>query len=128
MKNFTYYRPKTAEAAVALLDAKWGTCELLAGGTDLHDLQKEYVAQPDKVVSLGAIGLTINPATDTIYVANIQDTSVSLINGATTQSLAAARTKPAPRSGSSPVAALSTRNRTKRLARASSASCRCSTR
>jgi xanthine dehydrogenase YagS FAD-binding subunit len=55
MKNFTYYRPKTAGEAVALLDAKWGTAELLAGGTDLHDLQKEYVAQPDKVVSLGAI-------------------------------------------------------------------------
>src|SRR5690242_20262494 len=55
MKNFTYYRPKTAEQAVGLLDQKWGTAELLAGGTDLLDLQKEYVAQPDKVVSLGGI-------------------------------------------------------------------------
>ncbi len=55
MKNFTYYRPKTAEEAVGLLDSKWGTTELLAGGTDLLDLQKEYVAQPDKVVSLSAI-------------------------------------------------------------------------
>ncbi len=52
MKNFTYYRPGSAEQAVALLDAKWGTSELLAGGTDLLDLQKEYIAQPDKVVSL----------------------------------------------------------------------------
>jgi xanthine dehydrogenase YagS FAD-binding subunit len=56
MKNFTYYRPATVEQAVGLLDAKWGTTELLAGGTDLHDLQKEYVAQPDKVISLGGIG------------------------------------------------------------------------
>lgn len=55
MKNFTYYRPATAEQAVGLLDAKWGTSELLAGGTDLLDLQKEYVAQPNKVVSLGAV-------------------------------------------------------------------------
>jgi len=55
MKNFTYYRPKTAEEAVGLLDSKWGTAELLAGGTDLLDLQKEYVAQPDKVVSLGGV-------------------------------------------------------------------------
>src|SRR5713101_157322 len=55
MKNFTYYRPKTAEEAVGLLDSKWGTAELLAGGTDLLDLQKEYVAQPDKVVTLGGI-------------------------------------------------------------------------
>src|SRR5438128_3086324 len=55
MKNFTYYRPKTAEEAVGLLDEKWGKAELLAGGTDLLDLQKEYVAQPDKVVSLTGI-------------------------------------------------------------------------
>src|SRR5437660_6625246 len=55
MKNFTYYRPKTADEAVGLLDAKWGTTELLAGGTDLLDLQKEYIAQPDKVVSVSAI-------------------------------------------------------------------------
>ena len=52
MKNFTYYRPTTAEQAVGLLAAEWGTTELLAGGTDLLDLQKEYIAQPDKVVSL----------------------------------------------------------------------------
>src|SRR5258708_12833219 len=56
MKNFKYYRPETVEQAVSLLDEKWGTSELLAGGTDLLDLQKEYIAQPDKVVSLSAIG------------------------------------------------------------------------
>jgi xanthine dehydrogenase YagS FAD-binding subunit len=55
MKNFTYYRPATAEEAVGLLDAKWGTSELLAGGTDLLDLQKEYIAQPDKVISVNGI-------------------------------------------------------------------------
>lgn len=56
MKNFTYFRPTSVEQAVALLDTRWGTTELLAGGTDLLDLQKEYVAQPDKVVSLRALG------------------------------------------------------------------------
>jgi xanthine dehydrogenase YagS FAD-binding subunit len=55
MKNFTYFRPTTAEDAVGLLDSKWGTAELLAGGTDLLDLQKEYVAQPDKVISISAV-------------------------------------------------------------------------
>jgi xanthine dehydrogenase YagS FAD-binding subunit len=55
MKNFTYYRPKTTDEAVGLLEDKWGAVELLAGGTDLHDLQKEYIAQPDKVVSLNGI-------------------------------------------------------------------------
>jgi xanthine dehydrogenase YagS FAD-binding subunit len=60
MKNFTYYRPTTAEAAVALLENSWGNTELLAGGTDLHDLQKEYVAQPGKVVSVTAIGGPFN--------------------------------------------------------------------
>jgi xanthine dehydrogenase YagS FAD-binding subunit len=56
MKNFTYHRPATAEQAVALLDNMWGSSELLAGGTDLLDLQKEYVAQPDKVISLRDLG------------------------------------------------------------------------
>jgi xanthine dehydrogenase YagS FAD-binding subunit len=55
MKNFTYYRPTKAEDAVGLLDTKWGTSELLAGGTDLLDLQKEYVSRPDKVISLGGL-------------------------------------------------------------------------
>jgi xanthine dehydrogenase YagS FAD-binding subunit len=57
MKNFTYHRPKSPKEAVALLSDRWGPTELLAGGTDLLDLQKEYVAQPDKVVSLAEVGL-----------------------------------------------------------------------
>src|SRR6476660_3984335 len=56
MKNFTYYQPSTVEQAVGLLGETWGPAELLAGGTDLHDLQKEYVAQPDKLVSLTILG------------------------------------------------------------------------
>ena len=55
MKNFTYHQPTSVATALPLLDDKWGKTELLAGGTDLHDLQKEYVAQPEKVVSLTAI-------------------------------------------------------------------------
>src|SRR6184192_2263552 len=55
MKNFTYLRPESAEQAVGLLDSKWGKVELMAGGTDLIDLQKEYIAQPDKVVSLSGL-------------------------------------------------------------------------
>jgi xanthine dehydrogenase YagS FAD-binding subunit len=74
MKNFTYYRPTSPDQAVALLDNNWGTSELLAGGTDLLDLQKEYVAQPDKVISLGSIpilgGIAVAPlspaAADTV--------------------------------------------------------------
>jgi xanthine dehydrogenase YagS FAD-binding subunit len=52
VKNFTYHRPATLEQVIPLLDERWGPTEMLAGGTDLHDLQKQYVAQPDKVVSL----------------------------------------------------------------------------
>src|SRR5437763_7056949 len=70
MKNFTYFRPSTPEQAVALLDGKWGTAELLAGGTDLLDLQKEYVAQPNKVISLSGIaplaGVKVNGKTVTV--------------------------------------------------------------
>lgn len=56
MKNFTYYQPTTVQQAVGLLDGdRYGTSELLAGGTDLLDLQKEYIANPDRVISLTAI-------------------------------------------------------------------------
>src|SRR5262249_3307960 len=55
MKNFTYFRPTSVDQAVALLENRWGNTELLAGGTDLLDLQKEDVAQPARVVSLGGI-------------------------------------------------------------------------
>jgi xanthine dehydrogenase YagS FAD-binding subunit len=52
MKNFTYFRPNTAEQAVGLLEARYGNTEMLAGGTDLLSLQKDYIAQPGRVVSL----------------------------------------------------------------------------
>jgi xanthine dehydrogenase YagS FAD-binding subunit len=55
MKNFTYFRPVSVDQAVALLEPRWGNTELLAGGTDLHARQKEYVAQPSRVVSLSGI-------------------------------------------------------------------------
>ena len=55
MKNFTYFRPTTAEQAVSLLQAQYGNTEMLAGGTDLLSLQKDYIAQPGRVVSLGGI-------------------------------------------------------------------------
>jgi xanthine dehydrogenase YagS FAD-binding subunit len=56
MKNFTYHRPATIQQALPLLGEKWGPTELLAGGTDLLDRQKEYVSQPDQVVSLTGLG------------------------------------------------------------------------
>ena len=69
MKNFAYYRPRTKEEAVGLLDSKWGTTELLAGGTDLLDLQKQYIAQPDKVISIKGVGLTgIKVAGDSVQI------------------------------------------------------------
>ena len=63
MKNFTYYQPKSVESAVGLLGEQWGKVELLAGGTDLMDLMKEYVAQPDKVVSLTGVNGSWNKIT-----------------------------------------------------------------
>jgi xanthine dehydrogenase YagS FAD-binding subunit len=56
MRNFQYFRPTTAEQAVGLLENRWGNTEMLAGGTDLLDRQKEYVSQPGRVVSLSGIG------------------------------------------------------------------------
>ena len=80
MKNFTYFRPTTAEQAVTLLEARWGNTEMLAGGTDLLALQKEYIAQPGRVVSLNGIA-----GLQTIVVGR---TSVSLGAGVTLATIA----------------------------------------
>jgi xanthine dehydrogenase YagS FAD-binding subunit len=55
VKNFTYHQPTTLQQALPLLETEWGKVELLAGGTDLLDRQKEYISQPERVVSLTAL-------------------------------------------------------------------------
>jgi DNA-binding beta-propeller fold protein YncE len=49
-------------------------------GTDHSGCGQTPTAAPS---GFGAVGVAIDPATNTIYVSNIQDTSVSVINGAT---------------------------------------------
>ena len=55
MEAFEYASPTTKEAAVKLLAAKWGETEVLAGGTDLLSLMKDYVTSPKRLVSLQAV-------------------------------------------------------------------------
>jgi DNA-binding beta-propeller fold protein YncE len=61
-----------------------GTVSVINGatcnGTNHSGCGQTPTAAP---AGFGAVGVAINPATGTIYVANIQDTSVSVINGAT---------------------------------------------
>src|SRR2546426_535463 len=52
MQAFEYASPKTTEEAVKLLASDWGQTEVLAGGTDLVSLMKDYVSTPNRVVSL----------------------------------------------------------------------------
>ncbi len=89
MKNFTYYRPKTAEEAVSLLDNKWGTAELLAGGTDLLDMQKEYVAQPEKVVSVNGLGKEFTSIKAGPYPPGTQPRTATIGAGVTLAAIAA---------------------------------------
>ena len=49
MQAFEYAAPTSVEAAVALLGAD---SQVLAGGTDLVSLMKEYVVSPKRIVSL----------------------------------------------------------------------------
>src|SRR5438093_1116018 len=52
MQAFEYASPKTTEEAVKLLASDWGQTEVLAGGTDLVGLMKDYVSAPNRVVSV----------------------------------------------------------------------------
>ncbi len=55
MEAFEYAKPTTKEGAVKLLAASWGETEVLAGGTDLLSLMKDYGSKPKRLVSLSGI-------------------------------------------------------------------------
>jgi xanthine dehydrogenase YagS FAD-binding subunit len=64
MQSFEYANPATTKEALGLLADRWGEVDLLAGGTDLLALMKDYVHTPRRVVDikgikeLGGIGKT----------------------------------------------------------------------
>jgi xanthine dehydrogenase YagS FAD-binding subunit len=52
MQAFEYASPTTVHEAVGLLGAHWGEVDVLAGGTDLLSLMKEYIETPRRVVNI----------------------------------------------------------------------------
>src|SRR5215472_4651981 len=55
MQPFEYANPSTVKEAVGLLGSRWGETDVLAGGTDLISLMKEYLATPKRVVNIKGI-------------------------------------------------------------------------
>ena len=55
MDKFEYASPTTKEQAVELLGKQWGQTEVLAGGTDLISLMKDFVVTPKRVVNIKGI-------------------------------------------------------------------------
>jgi xanthine dehydrogenase YagS FAD-binding subunit len=55
MNNFEYANPSTLQEATALLGAKWGDADVLAGGTDLISLMKDHLHTPKRVVNIKGI-------------------------------------------------------------------------
>jgi xanthine dehydrogenase YagS FAD-binding subunit len=55
MQAFEYSNPTTVQEAVGLLGTKWGEADVLAGGTDLISLMKDYVHSPKRVVNVKGI-------------------------------------------------------------------------
>src|ERR1051326_2961868 len=52
MQAFAYSSPATVEEAVGQLASRWGDVDVLAGGTDLISLMKEYIHTPKRVVNI----------------------------------------------------------------------------
>src|SRR2546428_14001990 len=52
MQAFEYAHPRSMTEALPLLGSRWGETEILAGGTDLLSLMKNYVATPKRVVNI----------------------------------------------------------------------------
>jgi xanthine dehydrogenase YagS FAD-binding subunit len=55
MQSFEYANPKTLKEATALLGSNWSDAAVLAGGTDLISLMKDYVETPKRVVNIKGI-------------------------------------------------------------------------
>jgi xanthine dehydrogenase YagS FAD-binding subunit len=55
MQAFEYASPTTIQEAVALLGNQWGEVDVLAGGTDLINLMKEYIQTPKRLVNIKGI-------------------------------------------------------------------------
>ena len=52
MQSFEYASPSTLKEATALLGSNWADAQVLAGGTDLISLMKDYVETPRRVVNI----------------------------------------------------------------------------
>lgn len=52
MERFEYARPSSKKEAIGLLGSTWSDAAILAGGTDLLSLMKEYVVTPKRVVNI----------------------------------------------------------------------------
>jgi xanthine dehydrogenase YagS FAD-binding subunit len=52
MQAFEYASPATLEGAIALLGPRWGEADILAGGSDLLSLMKDYIHTPKRVVNI----------------------------------------------------------------------------
>jgi xanthine dehydrogenase YagS FAD-binding subunit len=52
MQNFEYANPSTLKEATSLLGASWADAQVLAGGTDLISLMKDYLESPRRVVNI----------------------------------------------------------------------------
>jgi xanthine dehydrogenase YagS FAD-binding subunit len=55
MQAFEYANPSTLQEALPLLSAKWGDADILAGGTDLISLMKDYLHTPKRLVNIKGI-------------------------------------------------------------------------
>lgn len=55
MQAFEYASPTTLKEALGMLSSQWGEADVLAGGTDLLSLMKEYIHTPKRVVNIKGI-------------------------------------------------------------------------
>jgi xanthine dehydrogenase YagS FAD-binding subunit len=55
MERFEYTSPTTVKEATSLLGSSWSDAQVLAGGTDLLSLMKDFVASPKRVVNIKGI-------------------------------------------------------------------------
>jgi xanthine dehydrogenase YagS FAD-binding subunit len=67
MNNFTYQRAETAESAINLIGQNQ-SAKFLGGGTNLVDLMRENIEQPDELIDVTHLSDSIEETTDGIVI------------------------------------------------------------
>ena len=81
MKTFAYVNPANEKDAVAALLPEFEKSLPIGGGQDLLARMKDYITEPDRIVTKVGVGVTRNPSKIEVVMSESGDQTVVRLNG-----------------------------------------------